>query len=1350
MPEHNEPSRVTHDDFTIVQGLMAANPLGISFLAPSSLAELEHVSAKQYLEYPANSLDKRGSLQLLPSNNTWIESSEVTKRGLTKYDEKAERFNFIREYNNLAIKYGIRPIFPDAFRTSRDVRKNFSTKPGNWFSRKILRRQSATQNVKQKPERLLRHKRSYSDLSLRLNIKKDKLKDKDLEELVRLCGASLLYLPTEYSVGSLSLPTCFRATTQYLIQYGTTTKGLFRIPGLHSAVTELYNYYCYHDVREDAISGTVRCPTIPKHIKCDVYDVASALKKFLAGLPGGILGSLTLFDIFISIQSWSNGSSEHSQTKQAKIRARLIALAILSLDSEYQRDLICAIFGFLCMIGHIAETMCQDKDGVKSLPAPDMMNYSSLGVVFGPILAGDLLEDYTIKLANPKGNLVLLPMSPPKSRKERKKKHTPACGEWNMFNTRVDKIKIANGVTEMLIANWRDVVHQMRDLNLSRNICVQGIITRDPKQTDLRPSVSELFSSRKPPAWNESFVAQNESRSISYTSTRKHRQSAAYKPAHIQIMSGLLSAEKLEDVDLKIEKQSSTPRSLLIKCNIGAKSLSVMSSNPKEFSEKPRCSSTRVTVRKFDLSNSTPRPQSSPPEISTNNEIIPKNSLNSASSRIECNAKYQDESFTQPDYVESKIDNTQIISGNSRENPASTQKNQASSPSNRNEDQLQYSCSIDKAMMGTLEAPRLYYHSASKTSRARITPTKTSHHKSNQLRQNCLTENSLAYFNQSQCIPFNSLQSSYLDISSGIRRELESASVPNTTKMSSFCDEWKSMNSPKSSLEQSTNLEKGSKLSNKCSLMTISQRLELAPIKDIGDIFKLRFGDRGNKQHEIDREQSICHSLVSPLHAETTRRKFGLNHARNDDLNSSIATTQTEINRSKKMSDLLAIFSSDGSVNPLSSPARADSSSGSTHEHGSENPDDNFFSRNEKLLAAYTTNSISPTKIKKLIKPSCALNTVPITYSSNHHLHVKLRKSSRGSLAPKPEQHKLAESNFPLSPGPKSKKTKGISTILNIPNPYHLCRWTAKKSADEFDPFQRQLSQLPRPFSAPQKFQKQMKIDHSINKSRRDLIRIETDPDLKVPLTHLDVESSSSYRTPSRKINSGSPSSLQTFKNQFEPHSCEGCTMCHEPEALTGFMPPNLLFQEARSVYSPASLKTSSTPGRSNSVLYGRVRHLQRQLDLKCEEVYKLRQQLNIRQEIDIGTLSAQVQEMRKLVQFWQEKAMNLEKPFRSVDHLFPEKLSCEKLHHKFCSHSSLKSEPCQTVIDANTAKSLPAPLLSRTGSSQRLMFPNTSENNLKSQVSELRDLRLATTGSEYSMWLKYGSSIIGSGSYGQ
>lgn len=98
---------------------------------------------------------------------------------------------------------------------------------GSWFSRKILRKTSSNQSFRNKNDRLTRHKRSISDLSLRLKSKSNTLKDKDLQELVRLCGLSLLYLPTEYAASSLAVPTCFRATAQYLVQHGEFSRFYF-------------------------------------------------------------------------------------------------------------------------------------------------------------------------------------------------------------------------------------------------------------------------------------------------------------------------------------------------------------------------------------------------------------------------------------------------------------------------------------------------------------------------------------------------------------------------------------------------------------------------------------------------------------------------------------------------------------------------------------------------------------------------------------------------------------------------------------------------------------------------------------------------------------------------------------------------------------------------------------------------------------------------------------------------------------------------------------------------------------------------------------------------------------------
>jgi len=97
----------------------------------------------------------------------------------------------------------------------------------NWFTRKVLRKASSGHIVQVKSERQLRGKRSFSDLALKRKPKKDVLKDKDLQELVRLCGSSLLYLPAEYAAGSMSVPTCFRATAQYLVQHGEWIPLLF-------------------------------------------------------------------------------------------------------------------------------------------------------------------------------------------------------------------------------------------------------------------------------------------------------------------------------------------------------------------------------------------------------------------------------------------------------------------------------------------------------------------------------------------------------------------------------------------------------------------------------------------------------------------------------------------------------------------------------------------------------------------------------------------------------------------------------------------------------------------------------------------------------------------------------------------------------------------------------------------------------------------------------------------------------------------------------------------------------------------------------------------------------------------
>lgn len=382
--------------------------------------------------------------------------------------------------------------------------------------RKILRRSSSNQATALKAEKQLKHRRTVTDLSARVRLRKDHLKDRPLQELVRLCGLSVLYLPTEYAVSSLAVPTCFRSTAQYLVQHGrgesayrmsfgtdsslgTSTRGIFRIPGSHNTINALYDYYASPTQHGDAVAGTVHSPNLPDHILYGVHDVASTFKRFLAGLPGGILGSVALFEALVAIQVQLDAEPEWTRTKRGKVRARLIALAIATLRSQYRREIICAVFGLLSIIGRAAETAPREDDKGHPLPTSDLMGYGALSIVFGPLLISEHLSSYEMRPVGPHANLILLP-SPPKSRKEWHRKNK-SLADTTCLTRDVAKIRLANGVTEMIITHWRDVVRQMRSVGALKPVKEQPSVTVKAQKHALRPSQSESFIFRKQSDW---------------------------------------------------------------------------------------------------------------------------------------------------------------------------------------------------------------------------------------------------------------------------------------------------------------------------------------------------------------------------------------------------------------------------------------------------------------------------------------------------------------------------------------------------------------------------------------------------------------------------------------------------------------------------------------------------------------------------------------------------------------------------------------------------------------------------------------------------------------------------------
>jgi hypothetical protein len=131
-----------------------------------------------------------------------------------------------------------------------------------------------------------------------------------------------------------------------------------------------------------------------------------------------------------------------------------------------------------------------------------------------------------MQLADPHGGLVLLPIGSPKSRrvtKYDKQKETRSSEERAAFHTHVDKIKVANGVAEMLITHWREIVRHMRNLSAFKVVSsYKSLGDQYTKPPMLRPSASESFYIRKPLDWdNRKNPTKRLERSMSPTLTRR-------------------------------------------------------------------------------------------------------------------------------------------------------------------------------------------------------------------------------------------------------------------------------------------------------------------------------------------------------------------------------------------------------------------------------------------------------------------------------------------------------------------------------------------------------------------------------------------------------------------------------------------------------------------------------------------------------------------------------------------------------------------------------------------------------------------------------------------------------------
>ncbi|KAJ6071526.1 hypothetical protein N7499_009540 [Penicillium canescens] len=238
-------------------------------------------------------------------------------------------------------------------------------------------------------------RRTKTFATLRRPVPMTSLRGRSVETLARLGGHAFLML-ADLAPFPLQLPACIVATVMFLHRYGANVPGLFVDPGDLKAATHMYDDFASQvlsaEKEEAKIALTMRVVAMPQLTQdsAPALSVAWTLKALLAGLHYGILGSVRLYHTLSDINLAS--IPQHADNlhvpdclegldPRIALRVQLIALAVIALTDDMQRELICAVFGLLTRLTRV------------EIPPPgtDVRTVAvdhGLERVFGPLLLG--------------------------------------------------------------------------------------------------------------------------------------------------------------------------------------------------------------------------------------------------------------------------------------------------------------------------------------------------------------------------------------------------------------------------------------------------------------------------------------------------------------------------------------------------------------------------------------------------------------------------------------------------------------------------------------------------------------------------------------------------------------------------------------------------------------------------------------------------------------------------------------------------------------------------------------------------------------------------------------------------
>ncbi|KAL5612904.1 uncharacterized protein BROUX77_003060 [Berkeleyomyces rouxiae] len=403
-------------------------------------------------------LRSKSKSQLRPSE-TWAI--------LNQHENGEDRDEFVMRFNEAAAKLdGVRMLEAANFRPSQ-CESEAPEQPRRSLLARLFRLSISSPSPKEADAGLKLTKRSVGDY-VRPLVKKNMPRYIGLDAMIRISGVSMLSLPYPFLSRPVMLPACLHETGVYLLENHMGVAGLFRVPGSYRIVNELYEYYLYAHHGGHDISETIRCQGLPSHIKTGPHDVASAFKRFLNAIPGGILGSMALFEALEEV-TYQHTKSSLPEEEQTKITANLIALAIGAVNYQPRRELICGVFGLLALMATVAKKSVAMGNGDEQLGA------HGLGIVFGPLLTGGS-PSTDMSGASSGGDSSSGPGG-----------NQPVALDLEATKRLVEQAKNANDIARLLISLWKDIVPELKinrvlDVRIARPFTSKGSQQLQPQQ----------------------------------------------------------------------------------------------------------------------------------------------------------------------------------------------------------------------------------------------------------------------------------------------------------------------------------------------------------------------------------------------------------------------------------------------------------------------------------------------------------------------------------------------------------------------------------------------------------------------------------------------------------------------------------------------------------------------------------------------------------------------------------------------------------------------------------------------------------------------------------------------------